>query len=99
MCVTHYNAWKYHATKGTEEAWLRDRSQPFSGSLFSGATVKFDRATLSGATVDFSGAVFSGGAVDFSGVVGPAPLGLVPEAGSPLPEGLSLAASWRSVGL
>ncbi|MFE0203923.1 tyrosine-type recombinase/integrase [Streptomyces sp. NPDC058985] len=33
MCVTHYGAWKYHATKGTEEAWLRDRSQPFTDDL------------------------------------------------------------------
>ncbi|MFB6986098.1 tyrosine-type recombinase/integrase [Streptomyces sp. NPDC056304] len=30
MCCTHYNAWKYHAAKGTEEAWLRDRAFPFT---------------------------------------------------------------------
>ncbi|MFB7225547.1 tyrosine-type recombinase/integrase [Streptomyces sp. NPDC056227] len=28
MCATHYNTWKYHAAKGTEEAWLRETAQP-----------------------------------------------------------------------
>lgn len=32
-CATHYNAWKYHAVKGTEQAWLRDRAQPFTETI------------------------------------------------------------------
>lgn len=33
MCATHYNAWKYHAVKGTEQAWLRDRAQPITETI------------------------------------------------------------------
>ncbi|WP_209442730.1 hypothetical protein [Streptomyces resistomycificus] len=33
MCATHFNAWKHHAAKGTEKAWLRERAQPLTHGL------------------------------------------------------------------
>ncbi|MDX3848515.1 pentapeptide repeat-containing protein [Streptomyces europaeiscabiei] len=70
----------------------------FNEAVFSGATVRFNGATFSSAVVDFSGAQFNSGVVDFSEARGPAPLHLVPEAGSPIPGPLILAESWQTAG-
>ncbi|GAA1931861.1 hypothetical protein GCM10009837_66970 [Streptomyces durmitorensis] len=79
----------------------------FRRALFSDGAVSFRRVVISGGEVDFVGAVFSGSMVDFThaelsggdvgfpdGVVGPAPIGLVPSTGQPLPPGLRLPERW-----
>jgi hypothetical protein len=77
------------------EAVFAGSTVSFSEAAFSGSTVNFTGATFSGGVVDFNRVVFSGGTVDFSGANGAAPLGLTPTAGSPLPDGFILAASWE----
>ncbi|MDQ1033031.1 hypothetical protein QF035_010613 [Streptomyces umbrinus] len=77
------------------EAVFAGSTVSFSEAAFSGGTVNFTGATFSGGVVDFNRAVSSGGTVDFSGENGAAPLGLTPTAGSPLPDGFILAASWE----
>ncbi|WAZ26780.1 pentapeptide repeat-containing protein [Streptomyces cinnabarinus] len=68
----------------------------FIGAEFSSGRVNFNAATFSGGRVRFDGATFSGGTIDFTRALGPAPHGLIPAAGSPLPGGLALAAAWRA---
>ncbi|MCW8102656.1 pentapeptide repeat-containing protein [Streptomyces tauricus] len=68
----------------------------FSG--LSGGGVSFSEAEFSGCRVSFNRAMFSGGTVSFSEAVGTAPTGLIPAAGSPLPDGLLLPASWQPAG-
>ncbi|WP_020114930.1 pentapeptide repeat-containing protein [Streptomyces bottropensis] len=68
----------------------------FRFATFSSGTVDFGRARFSNnGTVSFGLATFSGAAVDFTRASGPAPHGLIPAAGSPMPDGLTLAAAWQ----
>ncbi|MER5302224.1 pentapeptide repeat-containing protein [Streptomyces lasiicapitis] len=68
----------------------------FTEAEFSAGTVDFSDAVYWRGTVDFSDAEFSGGTVDFRSMRGKTPSGVVPPAGSPLPEGLILAEDWAA---
>ncbi|NUK50127.1 pentapeptide repeat-containing protein [Streptomyces lunaelactis] len=71
----------------------------FGAAEFSGSgRVDFSEATFSDGTVDFNMARFYGGTVDFTQATGPAPAGLIPPAGSPLPTGLNLPSTWYPAG-
>ncbi|WP_369252064.1 pentapeptide repeat-containing protein [Streptomyces sp. R41] len=70
----------------------------FGGATFSGGTVDFTGATFSSDSVNFHYAVFSGGTVEFQEARGAVPLGLIPAAGSPLPDGVNLATAWQPTG-
>jgi hypothetical protein len=77
---THPHSWQGHDFDVT-------------GVVFDGGD--FSEAVFSGGVVSFIGATFSGGRVNFGRATGQAPRGLIPPAGSPLPDGLTLAAGWQ----
>ncbi|EMF57245.1 MULTISPECIES: pentapeptide repeat-containing protein [Streptomyces] len=78
----------------------------FRGATFSGGTMAFREATrsdggvffhgatFSGGNVVFEGATFSGGTVSFHDARGPAPSGLLTDAGTPASESVILSSEW-----
>jgi uncharacterized protein YjbI with pentapeptide repeats len=86
------------STVNFESALFSGSRVDFVGAVFSGGTVDFDSARFRGSAVDFARATFSGGTVNFTFAAGEPPTGLVPPAGTPLPNGLHLAPGWYPAG-
>ncbi len=66
----------------------------FVNTHFAGGDVAFNGASFMSSEVHFDHAYFTGSIVDFRGALGPAPGGLVPSNGQPLPIDLHLPQHW-----